>query len=119
MQRALGCALAGCLLSTAWPTLAQRASAQIQPASSAPTAQQLRQFTSTFQAGVTKGCLSNPPKDARNQRGYCSCYANSFVNRYQPQELMTISRMAAAPQAPNLVAVMMAPEIRVCKLQNQ
>lgn len=119
MLRFIRCALAASLLGSTAPALAQQAGGQNQAQGTAPTSQQLRQFTGTFQNGVAKGCLSNPPQGLRNPAGYCNCYANSFVNRYQAQELLTISRMASSPQAPNLIAVMMSPEIRACRQQFQ
>lgn len=81
-----------------------------------PTAAQQRQFVQTFQANVIKGCTQNPPKDVRNARGYCSCYAKAFVDRYQPNELAVLTNAAgASPQNSQLISLMMAPEQRACR----
>lgn len=89
-----------------------------QIAQSGDSSKQLKQFTSTFRNGLTRGCLNNPPKGLVNPRKYCSCYANSFVNRYQPEDLVTIERRANTPESASLIGLMMSPEIRACKSQN-
>jgi hypothetical protein len=63
--------------------------------------------------------MANHPKDLRNPRGYCTCYASSFLKRYSPQDLFLITRVSGeSPQNPRLIALMMAPEIRVCMQNN-
>lgn len=112
------------LAGMALPAQAQRQNPAPRRQEPTPTAQagisskKLQQFTSAFQAGVFRGCLANPPKNLRNPRGYCNCYANAFLNRYQPQDLITIEQRANTSEAASLIALMMSPEIRACKLQN-
>ena len=89
-----------------------------QPVSSPrqPTAAEIRQFVSNFEAGVTKGCLQNPPKDVKSPSRYCSCYARSLVSQYQPGELAAMNRLAASSQqVANIIVLMTAPYARSCR----
>lgn len=93
-----------------------------QPANQPPaeqqqaTPQRLRAFVASFQAGVFKGCLLNPPKAIKVPPSYCSCYAKSFVDRYAVNDLATMSNLAERyPQiASTTISVMMRPESIAC-----
>ena len=89
---------------------ANRAAAQ------AATPQQISNFVKNFQNGVTLGCLRTPPKDIRNPRSYCSCYAKAFIDRYKPNDLAVINNLAERyPQiATTTISVMMRPESLTC-----
>lgn len=102
------------LLATAGAAVIPARAQQAQPPQ--PTAAQQRQFVQTFQSNVIKGCTQNPPKDLRNVRGYCSCYAKAFVDRYQPNELAVLTNAAgSSPQISQIISLMMAPEQRSCR----
>lgn len=106
------------LLAVSAPVAAQPAN---QPAAEQQqvTIQRLRTFVASFQAGVSKGCLLNPPKDIKVPRSYCSCYAKSFVDRYAVNDLATMSNLAERyPQiASTTISVMMRPEAMACAAQ--
>lgn len=93
-----------------------------QPASQPPaeqqqaTPQRARAFVASFQAGVFKGCLLNPPKAIKVPPSYCSCYAKSFVDRYAVNDLATMSNLAERyPQITSTtISVMMRPESIAC-----
>jgi hypothetical protein len=96
-------------LAVSTPGIAQ----QVSPRQ--PTPQQVRTFVADFQAGVSKGCLRKPPRDASRPASYCSCYAKSFVDRYSADELIAISGQAARdPQSAYTINLMMRPEARAC-----
>jgi len=108
-------------LSLATPLAAQPVSQETQraPESTNDKGSNLSQFLRTFPADVVKGCMANYPKNLRNPRGYCTCYASSFLKRYSPRDLFLITRISGeSPQNPRLIALMMAPEIRVCMQNN-
>ncbi len=79
--------------------------------------QQARRFVATFRNDVVSGCLTQPPQ-LRNPRGYCTCYADAFVNRFTADDLLSIERAAQVQGVANVIALMMAPEIRACRLAN-
>jgi hypothetical protein len=109
-----GLCLSASVLGFGLPSWSQQASQQRQP-----TPAEIRRFVQGFQNNVMKGCDQNPPKGLKNPSGYCSCYAKSFVDRYEPGELATISNLAgASPQNAQLISVMMAPNQRVCRAAN-
>jgi hypothetical protein len=105
--------LAAAVLASGLPALSQQASER------KPTPAEIQRFMKGFQTNVVKGCLQNPPKDLRKPAGYCNCYAKSFVTRYEPFELATISNLAgAAPQNAQIISVMMSPDQRLCRAAN-
>jgi hypothetical protein len=111
---AAGLFLSASVLGVALPSWSQQGSQQRQP-----TPAEIRRFVQSFQANVAKGCQQNPPKGLRNPSGYCNCYAKSFVDRYEPGELATISNLAgASSQNAQLISVMMAPDQRTCRAAN-
>jgi hypothetical protein len=112
--------LASCLflsvlgLGLGLPAWSQQGSQQRQPSPA-----EIRRFVQSFQVNVAKGCQQNPPKGLKNASGYCTCYAKSFVDRYDPGELAAISNLAgASPQNAQLISVMMAPDQRMCRAAN-
>jgi hypothetical protein len=89
------------------------------PAAGSTAPLDTNRFLRTFQADVTRGCLATAARTIRNPAGYCSCYANAFLRRYPPQDLIEINRVSGeSPQYPRLIALMMAPEIRACRQAN-
>ena len=82
--------------------------------------QQLKEFIKSFEANVYKGCMQNPSKDLRNPSGYCKCYVQAFLKRYTPEQLVRINQAAGINSvAPQLIALMMKPEVEVCKAINR
>lgn len=78
-----------------------------------------RAFLTRFQSDVFKGCMQSPKQGVGNLKGYCNCYAQSYVNRYTADDLITINRAASLkPENPQLVALMMRPEMRACAAAN-
>lgn len=123
VMKRLGLLLSVLLLSATATARAQQTEEQpaapVNRRSAAATPQQIARFVANFQAGVRNGCIGNPPQGARNQRGYCTCYAAAFVNRYTPQELVEINRVAGlSNQNPAIIALMMSPEMRECRRTN-
>lgn len=115
LARSLSLALT--LLVAASPALAQTPPRQqARPAQQPPSAEQIRRFVSSFEAGVNAGCLRNPPRDQPNPARYCACYARTLVTQYQPMELSAINSLAAAsPDNANIIVLMAAPFARACK----
>lgn len=100
--------------SPAAPKAAAAGTARPAPASQAPV--DTNRFVRTFQADVTRGCMATAARTIKNPSGYCSCFANGFLRRYPPQDLIEINRVSAeSPQYPRVIALMMAPEIRACR----
>ncbi len=111
---AAGFLLSASVLGVGFPSWSQQGSQQRQP-----TPAEIRRFVQGFQSNVAKGCQQNPPKGLKNLSGYCSCYAKSFVDRYEPGELAVISNLAgASPQNAQVISVMMAPDQRACRAAN-
>lgn len=108
--------LALLLVMTIPPAQSQRSQAGPAKTAAPPGAAKVRQFVANFEAGVTKGCIQNPPRDLPNPSRYCACYARALVSQYQPQELVAINNLAAAsPENVNTIALMAAPLGRACR----
>ncbi len=108
--------LALLLAMAASPVQPQRSLAAPAKPAAFPSAAQVRQFVANFEAGVTKGCMQNPPRDLPNPSRYCACYARSLVTQYQPQELVAINNLAATSlENVNTIALMAAPLGRACR----
>ena len=67
-----------------------------------------------FRDGFEQGCRQGKTPDVKNQRGYCTCMANSYQARYSGVELRAISQLAGnlGEQGPAIVNLMMVPEAR-------
>jgi len=74
------------------------------------------QLVKEFRDGFEKGCRQGKTPDVKNQRGYCTCMANSYQARYSGVELRAMSQLAGnlGEQGPAIVNLMMAPEARAC-----
>ena len=67
-----------------------------------------------FRDGFEQGCRQENP-DVKNQRGYCTCMANSYQARYSGVELRAISQLAGnLGERAAIVNLMMAPEAWAC-----
>jgi len=96
-------------LAVSTPAIAQ----QISPRQ--PSPHQIRRAVAEFQSGVAQGCLKSAPKGVSAPTSYCSCYAKSFVERYSPEQLTSISSQALRnPQSAYTINLMMKPEARAC-----
>jgi hypothetical protein len=102
---ALRTALLAVLASVVLPA---STSAQQQPSNA--------QLVKEFRDGFEKGCQQGKTPDVKNQRGYCTCMANSYQARYSGVELRAMSQLAGnlGEQGPAIVNLMMAPEARAC-----
>ena len=78
----------------------------------------LNQFQSSFRSSVIKTCISNKNNDgARDKIKYCTCYANSYIDRYNTKDLADLNKLAGMKDSKNtagLIGVLMRPETRVC-----
>lgn len=74
------------------------------------------QLVKEFRDGFEQGCRQGKTPDVKNQRGYCTCMANSYQARYSGAELSAMSQLAGnlGEQGPAIVNLMMAPEARAC-----
>ena len=74
------------------------------------------QLVKEFRDGFEKCCRQGKTPDVKNQRGYCTCMANSYQARYSGVELRAMSQLAGnlGEQGPAIVNLMMAPEARAC-----
>ena len=79
-------------------------------------AQSSRELTLQFRNGFERGCNQGSTPDVSNQRGYCTCMANSFQARYSGEELSTISQYAnkLGKEGTSIINLMMLPESRTC-----
>ena len=102
---ALRTALLAVLASVVLPA---STSAQQQPSNA--------QLVKEFRDGFEQGCRQGKTPNVNNQKGYCSCMANSYQARYSGVELRAISQFAGnlGEQGPAIVNLMMAPEARAC-----
>ena len=82
----------------------------------AASAQSNGQLVKQFRDGFERGCNQGKTEGVSNQRGYCSCLANSYQSRYTGLELSAISQAASTLGAngPSLINLMMAPEEKAC-----
>ena len=73
-------------------------------------------LTKEFRDNFERGCNQGKTPGVDNQKGYCTCMANSFQARYSGVELAAISRLAAEAkdQGPILVNIMIKPEAKTC-----
>ena len=74
------------------------------------------QLMKEFRDGFEQDCRQGKTPDVKNQRGYCTCMANSYQARYSGVELRAISQLAGSlgEQGPAIVNLMMVPEARAC-----
>ena len=74
------------------------------------------QLVKQFRDGFERGCNQGKTQGVSNQKGYCTCMANSFQSRYSGQELSAISQAAnvLGDQGPGVINLMMAPEAKAC-----
>jgi hypothetical protein len=102
---ALRTALLAVLASVVLPA---STSAQQQPSNA--------QLVKEFRDGFEQGCQQGKTPNVNNQKGYCTCMANSYQARYSGAELRAISQFAGnlGEQGPAIVNLMMAPEARAC-----
>ena len=82
----------------------------------AASAQNNRQLVKQFRDGFERGCNQGKTRGVSNQRGYCTCMANSYQSRYSGKELSAISQAATAAgdNGPAIINLMMAPEAKAC-----
>jgi hypothetical protein len=75
-----------------------------------------RELTLEFRNGFERGCNLGSTPDVSNQRGYCTCLANSYEARYSGDELSAISQYAnkLGKQGAGMINLMMTPEKRAC-----
>lgn len=73
-------------------------------------------LTKQFRQSFERGCNGGKTPGVKNQRGYCSCLANSYQSRYTGPELTAISQLAgqAGKNGATLVNIMMTPEAKSC-----
>ena len=79
-------------------------------------AQSNAELVQQFRTGFERGCNQGQTMGVRDQKGYCSCMANSFQSRFSGLELSAISESASAlgDQGPAIINLMMAPEAKAC-----
>ena len=79
-------------------------------------AQSSRKLVMEFRNGFERGCNQGSTPGVSNQKGYCTCMANSFQSRYSGQELSAISQYAnkLGQQGTSIINLMMAPEAKAC-----
>ena len=82
----------------------------------AVSAQTDRQLVKQFRDGFERGCNQGKTQGVSNQKGYCTCMANSYQSRYTGKELSAISQAATAAgdNGPAIINLMMAPEAKAC-----
>ena len=82
----------------------------------AVSAQTDRQLVKQFRDGFERGCNQGKTEGVSNQKGYCTCMANSYQNRYVGLELSAISQAASTlgENGPLIINLMMAPEAKSC-----
>lgn len=82
----------------------------------AVSAQTDRQLVKQFRDGFERGCNQGKTEGVSNQKGYCTCMANSFQSRYTGKELSAISQAATVlgSNGPSIINLMMAPEAKAC-----
>ena len=82
----------------------------------AASAQSNRQLVKQFRDGFERGCNQGKTQGVSNQKGYCTCMANSYQSRYTGKELSAISQAATAAgdNGPAIINLMMAPEAKAC-----
>lgn len=96
------------------PALAQNSPPSQTPA---PTnARQQQEFSTNF----LRGCLKGRTPGVRNQSAYCTCFANAYLGRYNPQTLALIINVSGqlGKGGADLVALMMSPERQACAARN-
>ena len=74
------------------------------------------QLVKQFRDGFERGCNQGKTAGVSNQKGYCTCMANSFQSRYTGKELSAISQAATVlgSNGPSIINLMMAPEAKAC-----
>ena len=79
-------------------------------------AQSNRDLVLKFRDGFERGCNQGSTPGVTNQKGYCTCMANSFQARFSGRELTTISQSSSklGQGGAALVNLMMSPEAKAC-----
>ena len=83
-------------------------------------AQSNRDLVLKFRDGFERGCNQGSTPGVTNQKGYCTCMANSFQARFSGRELTTISQSSSklGPAGAALVNLMMSPEAKTCNAKH-
>ena len=83
-------------------------------------AQSNRDLVLKFRDGFERGCNQGSTPGVTNQKGYCTCMANSFQARFSGRELTTISQSSSklGPAGAALVNLMMSPEVKTCNAKH-
>lgn len=106
------------LISASSASAQQTGQTPPQQAPSPLTPEQARTFVAEFKKNVESGCSSQSFEDkpSFNIDKYCSCYASSIVNRYQPDQLLAISNAASQdPSVAKIITYMLIPESQSCR----
>jgi hypothetical protein len=74
-----------------------------------------------FRDGFLRGCVTGKTPAVKNQTGYCTCLANSYLSRYDGTSLNTISQLSGTlgENGVRLVNMMMTPEARSCAAKSR
>ena len=88
-------------------------------APTAAPAQTNSQLVKEFRNGFERGCNQGKTEGVSNQKGYCTCMANSYQSRYTGLELSAISQAASTlgENGPPIINLMMAPEAKACNVK--
>ena len=73
-------------------------------------------FETNFRNSVINSCLANTQiSNKKDKSKYCVCFANSYIDRYEENDLRLINNYSNNINAAQIVNVMMKPELKVCE----
>ena len=84
----------------------------------AQRAQAEKSYRQKLQNSIFGRCNATAPvKDARAKVAACQCYSKAYLDRYRLNDLVAIQNwIAKNPSAASIVAQMVTPEARACKV---
>jgi len=84
-----------------------------------PAISQANRFSNEFESQVFRSCVGSFRNATNANREYCNCYAQEFVDRYNPEQLRAIGQAVRnlnnQSTTNQVVVAFMSPEIKLCK----
>ena len=84
-----------------------------------PAISQANSYSNQFERQVIRSCIDGFTNATNANREYCSCFAQEFVDRYNPEQLRAFDQAASNTTdrrgIGQVITALMSPEIELCK----
>lgn len=84
-----------------------------------PAISQANRFSNEFESQIVRSCVESFRNATNANLEYCSCYAEEFVDRYNPEQLRAVGQAVAnlnnQRTTNQIITAFMSPEIELCR----